>query len=277
MPTVSYCGRSLFYQEAGEGPVLLFLHGNTASSRLFKPLLPLYAPHFRCVLLDFLGNGRSDRTESFPTDLWQDQARQALALIRAAGYERPCLLGTSGGAWAAMNAALLAPDAVGAVVADSFDGRTLHPGFARELTEERARAKRDPVARGFYEWCQGPDWEAVVDRDTDALLRCAASGRPLFCRPLEEMGPPVLLLGSREDPMCRRDLAEEYAAMAARLPCAAVELLPAGGHPAVLSQAEAAAAAVRAFLGEHPLPENPGNGSHLGGVSPDGKDDLLTH
>ena len=152
MPTVSYCGRSLFYQEAGEGPVLLFLHGNTASSRLFEPLLPLYAPHFRCVLLDFLGNGRSDRTEFFPTDLWQDQARQALALIRAAGYERPCLLGTSGGAWAAMNAALLAPDAVGAVVADSFDGRTLHPGFARELTEERARAKRDPAARGFYEW-----------------------------------------------------------------------------------------------------------------------------
>ena len=53
----------MFYQEAGEGPVLIFLHGNTASSRLFEPLLPLYTPHFRCVLLDFLGNGRSDRVE----------------------------------------------------------------------------------------------------------------------------------------------------------------------------------------------------------------------
>lgn len=132
MPKVPYCGRSMFYQEAGEGPVLIFLHGNTASSRLFEPLLPLYTPHFRCVLLDFLGNGRSDRVESFPADLWQEEARQALALIRAAGYERPCLLGTSGGAWAAMNAALLAPGAVGAVVADSFDGRSLHPGFARD-------------------------------------------------------------------------------------------------------------------------------------------------
>lgn len=57
MPKVPYCGRSMFYQEAGEGPVLIFLHGNTASSRLFEPLLPLYTPHFRCVLLDFLGNG----------------------------------------------------------------------------------------------------------------------------------------------------------------------------------------------------------------------------
>ena len=65
MPYVPYCGRSLWYQEAGEGPTLIFLHGNTASSRLFEPLLPLYTPHFRCVLLDFLGNGRSDRVASF--------------------------------------------------------------------------------------------------------------------------------------------------------------------------------------------------------------------
>lgn len=250
MPYVPYCGRSLWYQEAGEGPTLIFLHGNTASSRLFEPLLPLYTPHFRCARLDFLGNGRSDRVASFPTDLWQDQARQVLALIREAGYERPCLLGTSGGAWAAVNAALLAPDAVGAVAADSFDGRTLHPGFARDLAAERDRAKQDPAARGFYEWCQGPDWEAVVDRDTDALLRCAAAGRLLFCRPLEQMKPPVLLMGSREDPMCRLDLEAEYTAMAAQIPCASVCMFPSGGHPAVLTRAEDAARAVLAFLTE---------------------------
>ena len=89
MPTVSYCGKSLFYQEAGEGPVLLFLHGNTASSRLFEPLLPLHAPHFRCVLLDFLDNGRSDRAAVLPADLWQDEAPQGPGLTREAGEGRP--------------------------------------------------------------------------------------------------------------------------------------------------------------------------------------------
>lgn len=107
MPKVPYCGRSMFYQEAGEGPVLIFLHGNTASSRLFEPLLPLYHASFPVCAAGLSGKRRSDRVESFPADLWQEEARQALALIRAAGYERPCLLGTSGGAWAAMNAALL--------------------------------------------------------------------------------------------------------------------------------------------------------------------------
>lgn len=121
-------------------------------------------------------------------------------------------------------------------MADSFDGRSLHPGFARDLTAERDRAKRDKAAREFYAWCQGPDWEAVVDRDTDALLRCAASGRPLFCGPLEQMRPPVLLMGSREDPMCRQDLEEEYKAMAAQMPHAAVRLFASGGHPAILSR-----------------------------------------
>ena len=50
---------------------------------------------------------------------------------------------------------------------------------------------------------------------------------------------------------------EKLTQFSGNLPRAAVELLPAGGHPAVFSQAEAAAAAVRTFLEEHPVPENP--------------------
>ena len=55
MAYLSYQGKRLFYTEYGTGPVVLFLHGNTASSRLFEPLMPLYAARFRCILPDFLG------------------------------------------------------------------------------------------------------------------------------------------------------------------------------------------------------------------------------
>ena len=248
MPYVPYCGRSLWYQEAGEGPTLIFLHGNTASSRLFEPLLPLYTPHFRCVLLDFLGNGRSDRVASFPTDLWQDQARQVLELIREAGYERPCLLGTSGGAWAAMNAALLAPDEVGAVAADSFDGRTLHPGFAQDLTVERAKAKQDPAARGFYEWCQGPDWETVVDLDTQALVNYERKGVRLFHRPIEDIQVPLLITVSRADQMLANDMEGECRRLCGLNPDIRYKLYETGEHPLILSRAEELAQDVRTFL-----------------------------
>ena len=75
-----YEGRSVFYEEFGQGSPVLFLHGNTASSRMFELLMPLYAEKFRCILLDFLGNGRSDRVERFSPDLWQEEARQTIAL-----------------------------------------------------------------------------------------------------------------------------------------------------------------------------------------------------
>ena len=119
-----YGGKSIFYEEFGQGSPVLFLHGNTASSKMFELLMPLYAEKFRCILLDFLGNGRSDRVERFSPDLWQEEARQTIALVEYLQCGKVSLVGTSGGAWAAVNAALLRPDLFHAVVADSFDGRT---------------------------------------------------------------------------------------------------------------------------------------------------------
>ena len=76
-------------------------------------------------MIDFLGNGKSDRVNKFPADLWISQAQQVIALIEHLGLEKVNLLGTSGGAWVAVNTALERPDLIAKVVADSFDGRTL--------------------------------------------------------------------------------------------------------------------------------------------------------
>ena len=62
-------------------------------------------------------------------------------------------MGTSGGAYAAINAALEAPELFGRVVADSFDGSALPQGFGDGILRERQAAKGDEQARGFYEWC----------------------------------------------------------------------------------------------------------------------------
>lgn len=248
MAYLSYRGARLFFTEFGDGPPVLFLHGNTASSRLFEPLMPLYAKAFRCILPDFLGNGRSDRTAFFSSDLWYEEGLQTAALAEALDCGPVSLVGTSGGAWAALNAALERPELFRRVVADSFDGRTLNDRFAERLLAERSQAKRSPQARQFYAWCQGEDWETVVDQDTQALLRCAREQRPLFRRPLTELQVPVLFLGSLEDEMCRDNLQQEYEEMAALLPHAAVCMFAHGGHPALLSNAEAAARRITAFL-----------------------------
>ena len=238
MSYFSYKDKQCFYKEYGEGEPLIFLHGNTASSKMFEVLMPLYTEKFRCILIDFLGNGQSDRIRKFSPDMWYDEALQAIALIEHLNCGKVNLVGTSGGAWAAINAALERPDLIYAVIADSFDGWKLNDNFSNNLRSERTRAKNDVQARQFYEWYQGKDWEKIVDLDTEALLQCAREKRPLFHKSLKDLRVPVLLVGSKEDEMCRSDLEDEYKRMSTVIPDAKVYIFNQGGHPAILTNAE---------------------------------------
>ena len=76
-----YGQKNIYYEEIGEGLPVVLLHGDTASSKMFEPIIPLYADSFKVILMDFLGNGRSDRIEAFPSDLWYSQAQQVIALL----------------------------------------------------------------------------------------------------------------------------------------------------------------------------------------------------
>lgn len=248
MAYFQYHGKSVFYKESGQGKPIVFLHGNTASSKMFELLMPLYSENFRCILIDFLGNGQSDRVEKFSPDMWKDEAMQTITLIEHLKCEKVSVIGTSGGAWAALNAALERPDLFQAVVADSFDGRSLHDNFSENLLSERKAAKADLQSRQFYEWCQGADWEKVVDLDTESLLQCAKEKRPLFCKSLTEMKVPVLFTGSKEDEMCRKNLEQEYREMADLIPDAAIRIFEHGGHPAIAMNAERAAEIISEFI-----------------------------
>ena len=213
------------------------LHGDTASSVMFEFLLPLYQENFRVILIDFLGNGKSDRIEKFPENLWITQAEQVIALIEHLKLQKANLIGTSGGAWVAINTALKRPDLIDRVVADSFDGRTLHENFAENLLQEREFAKHDNHAKQFYEWCQGEDWETVVDLNTQALTKCAVNQIPLFCKPLETLSTPILFTGSLEDDMCRKNMVEEYTEMNRLVQNGTIHIFKTGGHPSIMSKA----------------------------------------
>ncbi len=249
MPYFNFEEKKIFYKETGCGEPIVLLHGDTASGRMFEPLLPLYQEHFRVILIDFLGNGRSDRLKEFPADLWIWQAGQVIALIEHLNIRNVNLLGTSGGAWAAVNAALMRPDLIHKVIADSFDGRTLALDFAKNLLEERTYAKQDTFANQFYKWCQGDDWEVVVDLNTTALIQCAERKLPLFVKELQELKVPILFTGSKEDTMCRKNMQQEYRDMQELVSDGSIYMFPQGEHPAMVSNAERFADLVINFTG----------------------------
>lgn len=248
MSYFKYQSKNIFYKEVGCGKPLIMLHGDTASSRMFEMLLSLYQEHCRVILMDFLGNGQSDRVMAFPADLWRSQSEQVIALIEHLGLEKANVLGTSGGAWVAVNAALERPDLIAKVIADSFDGRALEANFAQNLLEECAASKKDAHAKQFYKWCQGEDWERVVDLNTQALVECAKQKLPLFSKPLERLTVPILFIGSLEDELCRKDMVEEFKAMQHLVKRGGIHLFDTGGHPAVATNAEKFADVVLSFI-----------------------------
>jgi len=58
-------GERIHYVDAGEGEVLLLLHGNPTWSFVYRKLIPLLQPSFRCIALDYPGFGLSEAPEGF--------------------------------------------------------------------------------------------------------------------------------------------------------------------------------------------------------------------
>lgn len=60
---VEVLGSRMSYVDAGEGPVVLFQHGNPTSSYLYRNIIPLVSPQARCIAPDLIGMGQSDKPD----------------------------------------------------------------------------------------------------------------------------------------------------------------------------------------------------------------------
>lgn len=56
-------GAKLHYIDTGKGDPILFLHGNPTSSYLWRNIIPYVTPFGRCIALDLIGMGKSDKPD----------------------------------------------------------------------------------------------------------------------------------------------------------------------------------------------------------------------
>jgi proline iminopeptidase len=100
-------GGRVWYESAGDGTPLLFLHGGPGgTSEDFKPLMVLAEDGFQTVRYDQLGSYRSDKPDDL--SLWQTPrfVEEVETVRRALGFETMHLLGQSWGAMLALEYAL---------------------------------------------------------------------------------------------------------------------------------------------------------------------------
>lgn len=183
----SYDGKRIWYEESGKGDSLVLLHGNTVSSKFFSPVIEALSREYHVIAMDFLGCGQSDRLSVWPADLWYEWSMQVVALCEKLGLSGVKLIGCSGGALVAINAALERPDLFDCIVADSFEGLAADPGITDQIRMGRDFAKQNGQFRSMLEVMHGEDWEQVFDCDTQAVVSHAKQIGSFTHRRIEEL------------------------------------------------------------------------------------------
>jgi pimeloyl-ACP methyl ester carboxylesterase len=238
-------GYSLFYREQGQGPLLLIVPGNTASSASYEAELAWFSWQYRAVALDLYGTGQSTRLNRWPDRWWEACAHDAAALIEHLGENQALVMGSSGGGIVALLLAMLYPERVQAVIADSCV--EIWPAHMIRKTVAH-RASASPEMTVFWHHAHGDDWVDVIEADSSMLLRLAAQGDvAVFDGRLGEIQCPVLLAASLNDRALYNVEGQVYA-MAKQLSRSTIFLTNEGNHPLMWSCASVFRRAADCFL-----------------------------
>ena len=243
-------GVGLYYEEAGKGPPIVFVHEFAGDHRSWEPQLRHFSRRYRCVAFNARGYPPSDvpaEVERYS----QDRARDdVLAVLDALGIERAHVVGNSMGGFATLHFGLAYPGRASALVVAGC-GYGAHPdaeaafraqsqALAAAMREQGmthaaatyghspARLQlRDKDPRGFAAFLQGfAEHSALGSANT---MQGYQARRPSLYRltaGLAAMTTPVLLIAGDED-----EAVLEPALMLKRtIPTAALAVLPKSGH-----------------------------------------------
>jgi 3-oxoadipate enol-lactonase len=111
MPTMPVHGCQLFYEDSGgHGAPVLLLHGLLFDGRMFDEQAAALRGQYRCIRMDFRGQGRSGpAARGFQVE---QQTADVLALLRALDVSAAHLVGLSMGGYVSMRIAARHPDTV---------------------------------------------------------------------------------------------------------------------------------------------------------------------
>jgi len=261
MPTISVRDTTIYYEQVGAGPALLFVHGMCGDAMVWGGQVDRLADRFSCVTYDRRGHTRSARgTEPEST---ATHAADAAALIEALGLPQPVVVGSSGGARIAVELARTRPGLLAASVFSEPPIFTLEPAAGQAFASEIGGLVRPAVAAGgpraavdafFPLVCPGL-WSRLEETAKDryranASMMLAEFGGPPYQLAVEEAAtidlPCLVIAGSDSHPALRAIAATLVRA----LPDARFIELAGSGHVTYAERPDEFARAVAAFATE---------------------------
>jgi len=144
-------GVRLFYESAGSGTPIIFVHEFGGSHWSWEPQLNFFARRHRCITFAARGYPPSDIPESVEAYSQGHAADDIVDVLSAAGIEKAHVVGLSMGGFASLHAALRHPQRVLSVVAagTGYGAEKAHEAYFKGVSEQVANNFQERGAESF--------------------------------------------------------------------------------------------------------------------------------
>lgn len=269
-------GEVIWHRKLGTGQPLLQIHGSAFGHRNFEKMTPLLQEHFEVIDFDLPGYGESRHGPALAKTM-EGLANLVADLIKALGYERVSIHGTSFGAIIGVTLAGRHPELVDELYLSCFLAR--YDNAARMMRATWKRAATDlgmdavadltsiaGFARSFYDRPGAPQQlaamrAAFLTNTPEAFIAATEAIERTDLSPLiAKLKARTLLLAGDEDNMTPFNPAPSgvgFAQIVSQLSAAKLAVLEQCGHYLVIERPEEAAAAILAFSREATIDRHP--------------------
>jgi len=238
----------MYYEDIGEGPPLVLIHGMGGDSSEWSLLTPELSKEVRCIAVDLRGHGKSEKPDQpYTQDMFADDVA---ALLDTLGVDRAYICGLSMGGFVALKMALNHPEKVrGLILIDTaarMPAKSIEVGarwakiFAEKGLEAYIEAEiRDifhPMFARRHKDMVNHFAESMRTRDASTIARIQQGylKSPLAIEnDIKKIKVPTLIIHGREDEVVP---VEEAEFMHRQIPNSQIAIIPFSGHAALLER-----------------------------------------
>jgi len=251
-------GFRLYYEDGGgNAPAIVFLHGAGGNHLSWWQQLPVFADEYRCIAVDQRGFGQSPDVPGGPGPA--ALGADVLALLDHLGIARAALVAQSMGGWAAVGAAVSAPERLWAIVLANTVGNLSNDAIA--AVRQRLGAASPPRPAVIWHAALGATFRKQQPIRSFLYAQISGLNAPLsadfrdqlmrLTTPVERYAAtrvPTMFLTSDEDGLIWPELSET---VHRHVPGSRFERVEAAGHSTYFERPDVFNREVGAFLKEH--------------------------
>jgi len=269
MPKAKINGVQLYYEEAGSGVPIVFVHEFAGDSRSWELQVRGFARRYRCITYNARGYPPSDvpeRVEAYSQDIAVEDLRGVMDHLK---LERAHVVGFSMGGFAALIFGLRHPERCRSLVIAGcgYGSGQDRSKWERDVEQVAARFEREGMEKAADFYARGPTRVQFIDKDPrgwqefyDQLRASSSIGHAMTMRGVQKRRPsvpqleaemrkltvPTLVITGDEDEPCL----DPGLFMKRTIPSAALVVMPKCGHTINLEDPDAFNGHLERFLAQ---------------------------